>query len=194
MKRFSFILIFLSLLFFSYSCETTPEQEYRKREAKELASGVRNDSLFLGLYLGMTMDDFYARCWEMNKMGLIMEGANNTTVNYPIQEFKHPASMEFYPSSENGFVTAMPISFYYDGWAPWNKEMQANKLIVEVIGLMEEWYGPGFTEIENPTLVGSNAFLKVDGNRRITVYYVDESKVKVDIVDLVALKKSEEKS
>ncbi|MDW3649014.1 MAG: hypothetical protein R8P61_18230 [Bacteroidia bacterium] len=193
MKRFSIVLIFLSILFLSTSCESTPEEEYRKREAKELASGVRNDSLFLGIYLGMTMDDFYAHCWEMNKKGIIMEGANNTTVHYPIQEFKHPASMEFYPSSENGYVTAMPISFYYDGWAPWNKDLQADKLILEVIALMEDWFGTGFTEINNPTPVGSNAFLKVDGNRRITVYYVDDSKVKVDIVDLNALKNSEKK-
>jgi len=85
MKRFSFILLFLSILFLSYSCETTPEQEYRKREAKELASGVRNDSLFLGLYLGMTMDDFYARCWEMNKMGLIMNSNLQPSSEEPIR-------------------------------------------------------------------------------------------------------------
>ncbi|MEM6803247.1 MAG: hypothetical protein AAF696_17705 [Bacteroidota bacterium] len=189
MKRFSHILIIFSTLFLIYSCKSTPEQAYRAHEAKELASGVRYDSLFLGLSLGMSMDEFYDRCWQMNKQGLIMEGANNTTVRYEIQEFQHPANMEFYPSSENGKVTAMPITFMYNGWSPWNKQLQADQLISEVIELMESWYGEGFTEIENPTLVGSNAFLKVNGNRRITVYYVDESKVKVDIVDLTALEK-----
>ena len=141
MKRFSNTLIIFSALFLTFSCKSTPEQEYKAREAKELASGVRYDSLFLGLSLGMSMDEFYDRCWQMNKQGLIMEGANNTTVRYEIQEFQHPASMEFYPSSENGKVTAMPISFMYDAWAPWNKELQAKELIIEVIKLMESWYG-----------------------------------------------------
>jgi len=145
------------------------------------------------MYLGMSSDDFYARCWKLNKQGLIMEGRGNTSVHYKIQDFDYPASMEFYPNFENGVISAMPVVFAYDSWSPWNKHLFADKLILEVLKLMEEWYGPGFFEIENPNPIGSNAWVKVDGNRRISVYYVDDSKVKVDFVDLLAIKTLETK-
>ncbi len=191
MKEKLFVLFFTLSLAMLGSCGSTTSSEYKKMEEKELASGVREDSLFLGIYLGMTSQDFYDHCWKLNKQGVIMEGTGNTTVHYDIEEFKYPASMEFYPAFDQGLISAMPISFTYDAWSPWNKHLFSDKLIVEVLDLMKQWYGDGFIEIPNPNPIGSNAWVKVDGNRRISVYYVDDTKVKVDIVDLIAMKESE---
>lgn len=191
MKDKFLLLIIPVLVLALFSCTSSSNSEYKQREEKELASGVRYDSLFLGIYLGMSSEDFYDHCWKLNKSGVIMEGTGNTTVHYDISDFEYPASMEFYPSFDQGVVSAMPITFAYDSWSPWNKHLFADKLILEVLDLMRTWYGDGFMEIENPNPLGSNAWVKVDGNRRISVYYVHDDKVKVDIVDLIAMKASE---
>jgi len=154
-------------------------------EARELASGERFDSLFFGFYLGMPSEDFYSRCWQLNKQGLIREGSSNTTVHYDVQNFAYPAGMDFYPGFHDGHIAEMPLAFKYDAWAPWNRHLTADSLKIEVIDLMEEWFGDGFIEIRNPNKGGSNAFVKVDGNRRISIYNQLDEAVKVDIVDLV---------
>ena len=176
---------------FVLSCEQ--KSDYHRMVERELASGVRQDSLFFGLYLGMTSKDFYTHCWELNKQGLIRQGASNTSVYYRIDDFKYPAGMDFYPVFYKDKIVSMPIMFTYDGWAPWNRRLFAEHLKKEVLVLMEEWYGPGFLEIENPDPIGlrGNAFVKVDGNRRISVYNLDDTIVRVDIVDLLAKREME---
>ena len=154
-------------------------------EERELASGVRYDSLFFGFQLGMPADSFYASCWKLNKQGLIHEGASNTAVHYDLPNFKHPAGMDFYPGFHEGQIAEMPLLFAYDSWAPWNKDLTADSLKMEVLPLMEEWFGEGFLEIKNPKPSGSSAYVKVDGNRRISIYNKLDQAVKVDIVDLI---------
>lgn len=183
-------ILFLSSVFF-FSCKQ--KSDYHRMVERELASGVRHDSLFLGLHLGMTSKDFYTYCWELNKQGLIRQGAANTSVYYQIKDFSYPAGMDFYPNFYKDKIVAMPIVFAYDSWAPWNRHLFAENLKKEVLALMEKWYGRGFLEIDNPDLVGlsGNAFVKVDGNRRISIYNVDDASVRVDIVDLLAQREME---
>lgn len=175
---------------FNYCARTTP---YHEMEARELARDVRFDSLFFGLYLGMQSKDFYTHCWELNKQGLIRQGASNTSVYYGIDDFKYPAGMDFYPKFYEDKIIEMPIVFSYEAWAPWNRHLFADSLKAEVLGRMEEWYGPGFIEVESPSPLYGNAFVKIDGNRRISIYNKDDSEVNVDIVDLKKLKELEEK-
>ena len=181
-------LCFLIYLLYGTCRKISP---YHQMEARELARSERFDSLFLGIYLGMNSKDFYMHCWELNKKGLIREGSSNTTVYYPIDLLKHPASMEFYPGFHNDSIIEMPVVFSYDAWAPWNKHLFADSLKIDVLHLMEDWYGEGFLEIESPKPAWGNAFVKVEGNRRISIYNLDDSKVKVDLVDLRRLRKLE---
>jgi hypothetical protein len=51
------------------SCGSSDIREYEKLVDKELASNKRYDSIFLGIYLGMTNKDFYQHCWDLNKQG-----------------------------------------------------------------------------------------------------------------------------
>ena len=87
------------MIFSSVISGCTPKSKYERKLKHELAKGVRYDSLFLGLYLGMPEKDFYIHCWELNKKGLIRQGSNNTTVEYRMEdELKYPGIMNFYPS------------------------------------------------------------------------------------------------
>ena len=184
MRRINLLLLFLGLIAITLSCQK--KSEYHKLVEKELASGLRHDSLFFGIYLGMSSRDFYAHCWKLNKQGLIRQGAGNTSVYHQIKDFDYPAGMDFYPTFYEGKIVEMPLIFAYDGWAPWNKHLHAKHLKVEVLALMKKWYGPDFIEVKKPGPFGGNAFVKVDGNRRISIYEMDDSRVMVNFVDLLA--------
>ena len=134
-----------------------------------LSSGVRHDTLFLGLTLGMTSKDFYSQCWELNKQGVIRQGSGNTSVLYTMEdEFKSTINANFYPTFHKDKIYEMPVRFQYESWAPWNSQYSTDTLKVELVDLFEEWYGKGFIQVENETR--GDAFVKVDGNRRISIY------------------------
>ena len=121
------LLFFSGLLLFSLitGCQ---QSEYKKLEAAELAKGVRYDSLFLGMYLGMEQKDFFAYCWELNKQQIIRQGARNTTVEYEPEGMKFPAKMEFYPDFQEEKIYQMPVWFSYKSFSAWNKEFSADSL------------------------------------------------------------------
>lgn len=187
---FSFVFGCAAIATLLLSCSGN---DYRSIEKKELASGERHDSLFMGFYLGMTMKDFYAICWEMNKEGTIRQGSQNLTVQYKMEdELKAPAFMDFYPEFVANKISEMPVTFKYEAWAPWNQSLSSDSLQLDVVRLFEEWYGKGFMEVEKPESTDI-AFVKVDGNRRITVYKdAVEGQVKAWFVDLAFKKQIEE--
>ena len=59
-KLILFILIILSI----NSCK---ESSYKSLEKREMLSGMRYDSLFLGIKFNMSSKEFYDHCWKMNK-------------------------------------------------------------------------------------------------------------------------------
>lgn len=147
----------------------TPGKKYEHRLEKELASGVRYDSLFMGISFGMTEDEFFDHCWKLNKENLVKQGTSNMSVEYETkEELKHPATMNFYPVFGDGKIVEMPVRFIYNGWAPWNKELSANKLALDVKLWYERIYGKGFITVTHP--MKGEAYTKIDGNRRITIY------------------------
>ena len=151
----------------------SPGSRYEKRLKKELASGLRYDSLFMGIHLGMSDKDFYTLCWELNREGVIKQSSSNTSVEYhPGEKMKHPSTMTFYPKFVDGKIVEMPVQFSYDGWAPWNKELSSGQLVEDIRTWYEEEYGKGFITITHP--VRGKAFTKIDGNRRITIYQEDD--------------------
>ena len=182
MKRLQVLGIIIGILGL-IACGGT-KSEYQQLADKELASGARYDSLFLGLHFGMSSEAFYKHCWELNKKGYIMEGPQNATARQKIEVFENEAFMDFYPSFHEDKIWSMPVTFQYAAWSPWNKHLWSDKLIEEVKDLMDQWYGPGYIEVKNPGSQGSNAYIKVNGNRRISIYYAEEAKVHVDFVDL----------
>lgn len=176
------------LIIFFGLCASSCKSEYQQLVEKELASGQRHDSIFFGIYLGMTADSFYKHCWKLNKTQKFKQGQFNTSVEYTMEELKYPAVMNFYPTfNEEGVIAEMPVMFNYQAWAPWNRHLWSDSLLLDVKNLMEKWYGPGFIEMTHPQK--GTRLVKVDGNRRIILWTVDSQIVKALYSDLTRIKK-----
>lgn len=163
---------------------TACQSEYERRVAQELASGARQDSLFLGISFGMTPKDFYAHCWELNKQGLIREGSGNATVQYKVPNLPYPATMDFYPDFYENEICKMPVTYTYTAWAPWNRHLFADSLQRDVLALYQQQYGDDFITVEHPD--HGIAYVRVDGNRQISIFQSGEADVKVVFTDLIA--------
>ncbi|MES1225542.1 MAG: hypothetical protein ABUT20_59230, partial [Bacteroidota bacterium] len=93
-------------------------------------------------------------------------------------------SMFFYPDFMNGKIAEMRVSFSYAGWAPWNKNLFADSLLPKVLLLYNKWYKGGNPFITIKDKQKGNIYIKIDGNRRITVGKADDMTVKVNYTDL----------
>ena len=163
----------------------TPGKTYERRLKRELASGIRYDSLFMGLSFGMTQKEFYEHCWNMNKDSIIKQGSANMSVQYDLnEELEHPATMNFYPKFDSGKIVEMPVRFIYNGWAPWTKELSASNLAKDVKNWYEDIYGKGFITVTHP--MNGDAYTKIDGNRRITIYVENDLYVWARFTDMLA--------
>ena len=179
------IILFISTIF--YSCETSP---YLILEKKELSSGVRYDSLFLGVKFGMSSEEFYSHCWELNKQELIKQGPSNSSVKYllPTKSNGQNIEMLFYPNFNNDTIFEVNTEFSYTAWAPWNKDLFSDSLIKEIKTLLSGWYKSDFIEIKNPENE-KYLYVTVNGNRRITLTIMDDRKVRARFTNLLIEKK-----
>ena len=75
------LLLIAALISFS-ACSGLGSGEYDRLVKKELAKGTRSDSLFMGIYLGMPSQAFYAHCWDLNKKRVFTNGRHHTSVLY----------------------------------------------------------------------------------------------------------------
>lgn len=176
MKRLQFGILVLCLL---AACRS----EYHQRVEAELAKGVRQDSLFLGITFGMSSKEFYAHCWQLNKQGLIQQGTQNTTVMQEVSTLKYPATMNFYPNFHEDKIYEMPVTYAYKAWAPWNRHLFADSLQQHVLATYQQHYGEDFMRIEHPQK--GIAYVRVDGNRRISIFQENDTEVKVLFTDLL---------
>ena len=173
------LLIYLLLLLTAASCTT---ESFTEQVERELASGKKQDSLFLDIHFGMTRKDFYAHCWELNKQDIIRQGTRNTTVLYELpDQLGAEATLDFYPDFHNGKIYQMPLYFSYTAWAPWNPELGADSLLVNVSELLGKWYNKPFRRLEHPEK--GVAYVQVQGNRKILIHRADERTVRALITD-----------
>ena len=184
-KRINWIILFIIIGVIISGC--SPRAKYNRLLKHELASGVKCDSIFMGIYFGMPEKDFYVHCWNLNKKGLIRQGETNTTVLYQMKnELKYPASMDFYPKFKDGKITEMPVKFKYIGWAPWNKELTSEKLQSEIVRYYEKIYGGSFIEVKDPKR--GSVFVNIKGNRRISVFVQNDLFAWAVFSDLLTVK------
>lgn len=168
----------------------TPAKKYERQLKRGLASGIRHDSLFMGLSFGMTEDEFFDVCWELNRNNLVKQGMDNRSVEYEIKdELKYPAVMNFYPVFEDGKIEQMKVRFIYDGWSPWNKDQSAANMALDVKQWYEKIYGKGFITIEHP--LRGEAYTKIDGNRRITIYIESDQFVWAIFTDMSSVEEKD---
>lgn len=183
----------VAVLFLVGGCDR--QSEYERLVARELSKGVEHDSLFLGYELGMPRATFYEHSWALNRKGLVMQGPQNQTVQYELDdELPHPAKMYYYPDFADDKIVQMRVRFQYDGWAPWNRNLFADSLQLDVVTLLEEWYGEGFIRVETEDRLRGRSYeyVKVDGNRRIVVAKASDRDVMAVFTDLTAEKAMQE--
>jgi hypothetical protein len=172
-----FLFFALSSIVLLSSCK----EDYDKKVQRELSSGARYDSLFMGFYFGMPRSDFFKRCLELNQQGLVTNGPENNSVLYVIEDYDYTIDMNFYPDFENERIYKMEVVFNYQAWAPWNKQLFAGKLIPHALDILEKWFGGGFYKLE--TAKGKPYWAKIDGNREIILRVQNERNLRVEIVD-----------
>jgi len=187
-----FLLLFTVIILAVSISGCTKKAKYERKLKHELASGIKYDSLFMGIYFGMTEKEFYTHCWALNRKGIIKQGYRNSSVEYKMRyELNYPAMMDFYPVFVNGKINEMPVRFVYSGWAPWNKSLGADSLQLNILKWYEKQYGKGFMVVEHPKR--GIAYVKIDGNRRISLFKENDTyvwaiftdmSVKKDITDI----------
>jgi len=121
----------------------------------------------------MERQEFYDHCWELNKLGQnITQGYYNTSVLHTDSiNFKFPTEINFYPEfNKDNKIYILPVRYEYRPWAPWNKEAHSDKLMTEVIALMEKSYSGPF---QKKAVNGKEIWFKHDNPRLITIYAED---------------------
>ncbi len=171
---------FLLSIFFLIACQS----EYTNLVEDELASGVRNDSIFYSFKFGQTKTEFYNTCWEYNRKKIFSHGPSNNYVQTILKpkdsaNAKDKIRMLFYakfnPEDE---IIAMDVKFSHVAWAPWNKDLHADKLLPKVKDTLLKWYpGNDFIEVKG-------VLVKVDGNRQIRLKEESTKDVSVVIEDM----------
>lgn len=179
----------LLALAFIFLILTSCTSEYEKLVKSELATGVIHEDLLLGLKMGQTQKKFYEICWELNSTGLINQGPSNEFVSYLIPNGEIPNEEEkvtllFYGIfDEDKIMRGLTQRFSYVAWAPWNDNLQSGPLLEKVKEYYIKKYGGNdFIEIDLG-LDEVKGYVKVDGNRQITVYRKDVKEVAVKIED-----------
>src|SRR5690625_7586789 len=106
-------------------------------------------------------------------------------VRYRLEVYSNDATMIFYPDFKEGRIHRMQVEIQFDAWAIWNRELYSDRLIVEVLNNFEEVYGSGFSQAVHHE-AGKPAWIKIVGNRRISVYRNVDRKVRVEFIDLTS--------
>ena len=188
--RLNKIIFCLLVLTPFLACEI--ESEYSKLLKKELKSGKSFNDLVLGLKIGQTKDDFYEICADLNKKKLITSGARNLYpeyILYPKDSVKNGKKirMSFMGIfDDDRIMKGMDIRFNYYSWIAWREEYNSDNLINEIKDTLQLWYpGNNFIEIDLKLDSKNNlAYVKIDGNRQITMYKIDGRDVAVIIEDV----------
>lgn len=180
LKQFNYIFIIAAFLGM-WACQN--KSEYHKLVDKELATGERHDSIFMGFHLGMPEKIFYDSCTALNKRRLVYQGSKDVTVNFKMDILGKEVDVHFFPNFHEHKIYEMEVSYNYYGWSPFHKEMNSEKLLYRLLAIYEKTYGGGFLEIKSSQ--DRVAYVKVDGNRRISIYVKDDQTVRVIFTDLL---------
>ncbi len=161
---------------------TACQSDYEKMVTREKSSGIRQDSIFMGMHFGMSRSDFFQQCLTLNAKGIVTNGPKNSTVLYTFGGYKYPLDMNFYPAFKDEKIWKMDVYFSYQTWAPWNKQCYADKAVPDVLDVLGKYYGQGFLALKTPQ--GKPFWVLVNGNRQTLVKVLDDQEVAVEITDL----------
>ena len=140
--------------------------------------------------------EFFQICQELNDNQLVTHGPRNKFVKYYMKsnaDESYDIQMLFYGIfDKDGMkvfdrdkkMTGLNMRFSFSGWSPWNKKLFSNELIPRVKDTLEKWFpGNEFIKV-NINEFKIDAFIKIDGNRQIKMYALDDEVVSVKIENL----------
>jgi len=183
------ICFFLVVAFLVNACKHDNNVDYQLLVKRELSKNIRVDELLYGLRFGMTKEEFYDHCRRMNKNGLFFNSAGNTAVVCRIKdELKSPVKVSFFPEFVDNKIYKLPAIINYEAFAPWNKTLFADSLILNVLQFFNEKFGNAQV-IQLTDGHQRLVFVRVDANRRLTITKKDEREIKIEFTDLLIEKK-----
>lgn len=173
------------LIVFTIACKNNKQPNLAVLEKQELATGVRHDSLFLGMYFGMPKEVFFEYCRGMNRQGLFNQGTG-LLVEYNVEDkdLPYPLLLSFFPELSQDVISEMTMYFSYKNLVLWKEEMSMDRLSKDVKKLMQKWLGGHFFVTTLPG--GKKVFAQVSGNRRVIIEVEEtlDNTIKVTISDL----------
>ncbi|MDR9447565.1 MAG: hypothetical protein RI519_07540 [Balneolaceae bacterium] len=135
------------------------------------------NELFLGYSFGMAKQDFFTHSWELNKQQQIQNGAGAEILREETA-LKAPAKAGFYPTfSEEGQIISMPMTYSYDGWAPWNQHLSSDSLAFDLQEMLSDSLNITFQPIE--LAEDQQAYLFDDKLPMIRIQPIDPYRVRV---------------
>ena len=160
----------LGTLFFT-SCKKSEAERYLAYEKEQLQNDVVQDSLFLGLYFGMPKKEFREYCFEKNIEKKFWQGGQKNTawVESKLKGMQYPAAINFYPEFTNDTITEMNAAIYYDGASFKDGTFEPDSLLVDVLHLVENWYGGQTFKIKSPVFYKDDVHVHLKGNCRVTI-------------------------
>ena len=189
MTTLRFTKLAIPIIIFSGLLVGCLQSDYTKLVKSELERGMRHDSLLLGIKFGDSRNDFYGKCFDLNKQHLVTQGPGSASVQYLLRDssvHQDATSIRllFYPTfDENDLIAQMNMEFSYPAWAPWNQKFQSDTLKAKTIELLMQWYGGN--QFVVASVNNTEVPVKLDGNRRVLVYIKDAKTVAVAIQDIL---------
>lgn len=153
-------------------CTRSNEAKYKSYEKNELAKGIRQDSLFMGLYLKMPLKEFRTYSFDMNIKGKFKQGGQKSPnwVQTELEEMSYPATLTFYPQFKEDSINKMNAAIYYENAIYKDGIFERDSLMLDVLNLLDKWYGGETFKIKSPKFYKEDVYVKVNANRRITIY------------------------
>ena len=122
----------ISLVLFGIFLSSCFQSDYTKLVKSELDKGIRRDSILLGIQFGDTRNDFFGKCFDLNKQQLATQGPRGLAVQYLFNDsLVHATPTEIKLLFEPFFdqmdaISDMDLEFSYLAWAPWNRNLQSD--------------------------------------------------------------------
>lgn len=168
----------------------TCKSEYTQLVESELAKDIRHTELPLGLQVGVSRKKYFADCWKMNKDEIISAGPGNEYAKFELipsgttDTFKHIKMLFYGIFDKQDIMRGLDMIMEFHTWSPWNTEYQSPVLMQTLeTHYMNTYQGNSFISINVSDRI--EARVKIDGNRRITMYPLSNQKVSVKIIDLL---------
>ncbi len=189
MINWKFIKYIVSIVLLGITFSGCFQSDYTRLVKSELAKGVSKDSILLGINFGSTRQDFFGRCFDLNRQHLVTQGPSGLKVQYMFSDSLVSAQPNkvrllfspFFDTEEK--IAEMDLEFSYLAWAPWNKHLQADSLQPKIMKMLMLWYKGN--EFITAKVEGDEIPVKLDGNRRILIRRKDTESVTVRVQDIL---------